>query len=98
MHAALRRFVALSIGVNGTGPLNSTTTLGKVEVPVLDVSGAGDADVANSMPARKAAYGSGRWSSYESVMLDGPVPHNFGGAEERLEKAVMTWLDKIAKV
>jgi pimeloyl-ACP methyl ester carboxylesterase len=88
----VRGFVALSIGVNGTGPLNAINTLSKVAVPAIDVSGAGDKDVAASMASRQAAYQSGPGPSYEVVVLDGAVPHNFAGAEDQLEKTVRDWL------
>jgi len=88
-------FIALGIGVNGAGPLNSTTTLRKVAVPVIDVYGEADADVANSAPARKAAYESGPGKSYRQVLVKGKVPHNFAGAEAELDRAVLDWLRSV---
>ena len=38
----IKGFVAVGIGVNGKGPLDATTTLGKVKVPAIDVCGAGE--------------------------------------------------------
>jgi dienelactone hydrolase len=88
----IRGFIALSLGVNGPGPLNATTTLDKIAVPMIDVSGEADVDVANSALARRAAYDSGVGKSFRQVLIKGKVPHNFLGAETELERTVLEWL------
>lgn len=85
-------FAALGLGVNGPGPLNATTTLPRVSVPVIDICGGGDVDVARAAPARKAAYQSGAGRSYQQVVIPGNVPHNFAGADGELNQAVLAWL------
>jgi hypothetical protein len=85
-------FVALGLGVNGPGPLSATTTLCHVSVPMIDICGEGDVDVARSAAARKAAYQKGLGSSYRHVVIPGNVPHNFAGAEAALDRAVLGWL------
>ncbi len=88
-------FVGLGLGVNGAGPLNATTTLRNVRVPVLDICGDADADVANSAPHRKASYEAGPGKSYRQVVLTGGIPHNFAGAGAELERTVLDWLRKL---
>lgn len=88
-------FIGLGLGVNGAGPLNATTTLRNVRVPVLDVCGDADADVAKSAPARKASYEAGPGKSYRHVVLTGGIPHNFAGADAELERTVLDWLRKL---
>ena len=90
----VRGFIALSIGINGPGPLNSTTTLPKVAVPVLEICGEADLDVAKSAPERRAAYLSGPGRDYQQIVLPGKVPHNLGGSEEEVLKKIVAWLAK----
>src|SRR3546814_12495145 len=89
-------FAALSNGVNGVGPLDSRTTLGGVTVPVLDVSGAGDADVANAAAEREAAYRTGPGPAYTRVPIGNDAPHNFAGVESELERHVGAWIATVA--
>jgi dienelactone hydrolase len=91
-------FIALSIGTNGIQQLDSTTTLNQVRVPVLDVYGEGDADVAKSASARKSAYEAGQGKAYTQVMISGSVPHNFAGAEEQLDSKVRGWIMALVPV
>lgn len=88
-------FVALSIGTNGIQELDSTTTLKNVRVPVLEIYGGGDADVANSAEPRKAAYASGPGKSHTQIAIAGAA-HNFAGAEDDLERKVRDWLSSNA--
>ena len=88
----VRGFVALSIGVNGPGPLNAMMTLPKVAIPVLEICGEADADVAKTARDRRAAYLSGPGRDYQQIVLPGKVPHNFGGSEEEVLKQVVAWL------
>ena len=90
----VRGFIALSLGVNGPGPLNGATTLPKVAVPVLEICGEADADVAKSAPQRRAAYLSGPGRDYQQIVLPGKVPHNLGGSEEEVLKQVVGWIAK----
>ncbi len=85
-------FIALGLGTNGAGPLNAITTIRNVRVPVLDICGDADADVAKSAPERKAWYEAGPGESYRSVLLAGGIPHNFAGANAELERTVLDWL------
>ncbi|MBX9810727.1 MAG: alpha/beta hydrolase family protein [Burkholderiales bacterium] len=88
--------VALSGGVNGVPPLNIASSLGKVAVPVLDVCGGGDADVASTAEMRKTAYESGNGKSYTQVVIKGSAPHNFSGREDELQECVHKWMVAIA--
>jgi dienelactone hydrolase len=85
-------FIALSIGVNGPGPLNCTTTLPRVSVPVLDICGEADADVSKSAPQRRSSYAPGAGRIYEQVVLPGNVPHNFAGSEREVLHRMLDWL------
>ena len=76
--------IAISNGVNGIGPLDSSNSLGKVAVPVVDICGDGDADVAGSADKRKAAYEKGPGKSYKKILVTGGAPHNFAGFEKQL--------------
>src|SRR3546814_12877806 len=80
-------FAALSNGVNGVGPLDSRTTLGGVTVPVLDVSGAGDADVANAAAEREAAYRTGPGPASTRVLTGNDAHHNFARAGPEIGSA-----------
>jgi dienelactone hydrolase len=88
--------VALSAGVNGPGPLDCRNSLDRVALPVLDISGAADKDVAGSAEQRQAAYERGRGAGFTRQVLGGEVPHNFAGAEPALHEAVSAWLKRIA--
>lgn len=94
----IKGFVAVGIGVNGKGPLDATTTLGKVKVPAIDVCGAGDGDVATTAPKRAEVYKAGGGPGYESHVLPGDIPHNLAGAEEAAKKAILAWLAQHAPV
>lgn len=85
-------FIALSIGVNGPGPLNCTTTLPRVSVPVLEICGEADADVSKSASQRRSSYAPGTGRTYEQVVLPGDVPHNFAGSEQEVLRRVLAWL------
>ena len=88
----IRGFVALSIGVNGPGPLSALNTLGSVSVPVLEICGEADTDVAKSASERRTVYEKSGGPSYTQFILPGKVPHNFAGSEELVLHQVLTWL------
>lgn len=92
----IKGLATLSGGTNGIGPLNIATSLPRIQQPVLDVCGQGDADVASTSEARKAAYESGKGTAYSQVILQGAVPHNFAGHEEKLVERVHAWITSIA--
>lgn len=92
----IRGLVALSNGVNGIPPLNSAASLGKIRLPVLDISGEGDPDVARSAEQRKAAYERGGGHAFTGITLKGPVPHDFAGYEQEMQDQVHSWIGKIA--
>ena len=94
----IKGFIAVGIGVNGKGPLDATTTLGKVKVQTIDVCGAGDGDVATTAPQRADVYKAGGGPGYASHVLPGDIPHNLAGAEEAAKKAILAWLAKHAPV
>lgn len=92
----IKGIVILSGGTNGAGPLNVASSLQQIQLPVLDVCGQGDADVASTAEARKSAYESGKETKYSQVVLPGAVPHNFAGHEEVLVKTVHSWITSVA--
>ena len=92
----VRGFVAIGIGVNGAGPLDATTTLGKLKVPVIDVCGAADGDVAKTADKRASIYRSGGGPDYATHVLAGEIGHNLAGAEAEAEKRILAWLAKHA--
>ncbi len=94
----VKGLIALSIGVNGTGPLNTVNTLGRVAVPMIDICGEGDADVAGSLDKRKAAYGAGAGKAFASFLAKGVVPHNLAGAEAQVESEVLAWIAEVAPI
>jgi dienelactone hydrolase len=94
----IKGLIALSIGVNGSGPLNTANTLGRVAVPVIDVCGEADTDFAGSQGKRKEAYGAGAGKEFTAFIAKGNIPHNLAGAEVEVEKQVIAWLGKIAPV
>lgn len=94
----VKGFIAVGIGVNGKGPLDATTTLGKVKVQTIDVCGAGDGDVATTALQRAEVYKAGGGPGYTNHVLPGDIPHNLAGAEEAAKKAILAWLAKHAPV
>ncbi len=88
--------VAIGNGANSVAPLNSALMLDKVSVPVLDLYGDADKDVAASAAARRAAYERGSGKSFTQVMVPGNVPHAFTGHEAELVKEVDSWVRRIA--
>lgn len=92
----VRGLIALSSGVNGVPPLNAASSLDKVAVPVLDVYGDGDADVAGSLEQRRAAYESGKGKSFSHFAVRGGAPHNFAGFEGEMERHVHEWMGSVA--
>jgi pimeloyl-ACP methyl ester carboxylesterase len=94
----VKGLIALSIGVNGTGPLNTANTLGRVAVPMIDVCGEGDADVAGSLDKRQAAYRAGAGRTFARFVAKGTVPHNLAGAEAQVEREVLAWIVQVAPI
>lgn len=94
----IKGFIAVGIGVNGKGPLDATTTLGKVKVQTIDVFGAGDGDVASTAAKRAEVYKAGGGAGYASHVLPGDIPHNLAGAEDAAKKAILAWLAMHAPV
>lgn len=88
----IRGFVALSIGVNGPGPLNALNTLRAVSVPMIEICGEADSDVAKSAAERRTVYESSGGPSYTQFVLPGNVPHNFAGSEELVLQHIVAWL------
>jgi hypothetical protein len=88
----IRGFAALSIGVNGPGPLNAVNTLRAVSVPMIEICGQADSDVAKSAGERRTAYESSGGPSYTQFVLPGNVPHNFAGSEELVLRHLLAWL------
>lgn len=95
---SVKGLIALSIGVNGSGPLNTINTLGSVAVPVLDVCGEGDADVAGSLAKRKAAYGASVGRTFAGFLARGAIPHNLAGAEAEVEREALAWIAQVAPI
>lgn len=94
----VKGLIALSIGVNGAGLLDTLNTLGRVVVPMLDACGEGDADVAGSLDKRQAAYGAGAGRTFARFVAKGAVPHNLAGAEAQVESEVLAWIARVAPV
>lgn len=92
----VRALIAISNGVNGIPPLNAASSLGKVSVPVMDIFGDADKDVAGSIDQRKSAYEAGRGESFTEFAITGGAPHNFAGFEIQLEQVVHRWIKSIA--
>ncbi len=88
----VKGFIAIGIGVNGKGALDATTTLGQVKVPVIDVCGAADGDVAKSAGRRAEIYRAGGGPGYTSEVLPGEIGHNLAGAEAEAQKRIVAWL------
>lgn len=88
----VKGFIAIGIGVNGKGPLDSTTTLGKVKVPVIDVCGAADGEVAKTADKRAGIYRSAGGPDYATQVLAGEIGHNLAGAEAEAGKQILAWL------
>jgi dienelactone hydrolase len=94
----VKGLIALSIGVNGAGPLNTVNTLGLVPVPVIDVCGEADTDFAGSQKKRRDAYGAGAGKAFTAYIAKGNIPHNLAGAEAEVEREVLAWLAKVAPI
>lgn len=92
----VKGFIAIGIGVNGKGVLDATTTLGRVRVPVIDVCGAADGDVAETAGRRAEIYRAGGGSGYASEVLPGQIGHDLAGAEAEAGKRILTWLSRYA--
>jgi predicted alpha/beta-hydrolase family hydrolase len=92
----VKGFIATGIGVNGPGPLDATSTLGKVKVPVIDVCGAADGEVAKTADKRAGIYKAGGGRDYATHVLAGEIGHNLAGAEPEAQKQVLAWLAKHA--
>lgn len=91
-------FVAIGIGVNGAGPLDATTTLGKVRVPVIDVCGAADGEVAKTAARRAEVYRAGGGLGYTSEVLPGAIGHDLAGAEGEAQRRIFAWLAQHAPI
>ena len=94
----VKGFIAVGIGVNGSGALDATTTLGQVKVPVIDVCGAADGDVAKTAGRRAEIYRAGGGPGYASEVLPGEIGHNLAGAEAEAQKRILAWLAQHAPV
>ncbi len=94
----VKGFVAIGIGVNGSGALDATTTLGRVKVPVIDVCGAADGEVAKTAARRAEIYRAGGGPGYASEVLPGEIGHNLGGAEAEAQKRILAWLAQHAPI
>jgi len=94
----VKGFIAIGIGVNGKGALDATTTLGQVKVPVIDVCGAADGDVAKTAGRRTEIYRAGGGPGYTSEVLPGEIGHNLAGAEAEAQKRILAWLAQHAPV
>jgi dienelactone hydrolase len=92
----VKGFIAIGIGVNGSGALDATTTLGRVKVPVIDVCGAADGEVARTSSRRAEIYRAGGGPGYTCEVLPGEVGHNLAGAESEAEKRILAWLSRQA--
>lgn len=87
--------IAISNGVNGVGPLNASSSLDKVTLPVVDICGDADADVAGSAGARQAAYEKGRGKSFTPFVVKGGAPHNYAGFEKQLQEYVHNSIENL---
>jgi hypothetical protein len=92
----VKGFIAISIGVNGNGALDATTTLGRVRVPVIDVCGAADGKVTKTAGRRAEIYRAGGGAGYASEVLPGEIGHDLAGAEAEAGKRILTWLSQYA--
>lgn len=92
----VKGFVGIGIGVNGKGPLDATSTLGKVKVPVIDVCGAADGEVAATANKRADIYSAAGGPDYTTRVLAGEIGHNLAGAETEAERQILAWLAKHA--
>lgn len=88
----VRGFIALSIGVNGPGPLSALTTLRSISVPMLEICGEADLDVAKSAKERRTMYVGSGGTSYTQFVLPGKVAHNFAGSEALVLQHILAWL------
>lgn len=88
----VKGFIAIGIGVNGKGPLDATSTLGQVKVPVIDLCGAADGDVAKTAGRRAEIYRAGGGAGYAGHVLPGEIGHNLAGAEAQAEQHIRAWL------
>lgn len=88
----MKGFIAIGIGVNGKGPLDATSTLGKVKVPVIDICGAADGEVAATVDRRAEIYRSSGGADYATYVLAGEIGHNLAGAEAQGQERILAWL------
>lgn len=88
----VKGFIAIGIGVNGKGPLDATSTLGKIRVPVIDVCGGADGDVAKTAGRRAEIYRAGGGPGYATHLLPGEIGHDLAGAEAPAEQHIRAWL------
>ena len=95
----------IGIGMYGTSiePLNISSTLDEVTVPVLDLYGDGDTNAANTAAARFSAYNSGAGANYTQSILsciDGLNCHQLEGLKGNdsmpLEIEVLAWMQGFA--
>ena len=95
----------LGIGMFGTSidPLNVSTTLDEVSVPVIDIYGDADSNAVNTAAARLSAYNSGSGVNYTQTVMpcvSSPNCHQLAGLKGDdsmpLEVAVNAWMQAVA--
>ncbi len=95
----------LGVGMYATSidPLNISTTLDEVSVPVLDVYGDNDTNAVATAAARLSAYESGSGINYTQLMLDcddGINCHQLAGLKgddsQALEVSVNAWMQAVS--
>ncbi len=88
---------AIIIGTPSSGmsaPLNSSTMLKKIHIPMLDLYGSQDIDsVLRSAKARKTAANQAQNKFFRQVQIIG-ANHFFQGLDDELISYVSNWLDK----
>ena len=101
-------FIGLGMRANSIDPLNHSTTLDEIFVPVLDIFGDGDTPAVTTAADRLSAFG-GLPGDYTQIILDCDASlsvqacHTFNmglkGADDRpLETAVRNWITDTAPI